>query len=100
MTTIRLPLADRSFENYTVKNRPLEVKRGAAQSGNASRIAYSAAHVTADPHADNDPWVDAAVDWDKTIAFRHYIWDLGLASPKRWIPHSAAWASIGRPRWN
>ena len=35
-------------------------------------------HVTADPLADNDPWLDAAIDWDKTIAFRNYIWDLGL----------------------
>ena len=78
MTTIRLPLPDRRFEDYTVKNGPLQVARGAAQSGNASRIAYSAVHVTADPLADNDPWLDAAIDWDKTIAFRNYIWDLGL----------------------
>ena len=78
MTTIRLPLPDRSFEDYTVKNGPLQVARGAAQSGNASRIAYSAVHVTADPLADNDPWIDTAIDWDKTIAFRNYIWDLGL----------------------
>ena len=35
-------------------------------------------HVTADPLADNDPWIDTAIDWDKTIAFRNYIWDLGL----------------------
>ena len=56
----------------------MQVARGAAQSGNASRIAYSAVHVIADPLADNDPWIDAAIDWDKTIAFRHYIWDLGL----------------------
>src|SRR5262245_33392355 len=78
MTSIRLPRADRTFEDYTVKNGPLEVKRGAGQSGNASRIAYSAVHVTADPLADNDPWIDSAIDWDKTIDFRNYIWDLGL----------------------
>src|SRR6202000_1050670 len=23
-------------------------------------------------------WLTASVDWDKTIAFREYIWDLGL----------------------
>jgi hypothetical protein len=28
--------------------------------------------------ADVDPWLDTAIDWDKTIAFRHYLWDLGL----------------------
>ncbi len=32
----------------------------------------------ADPRADNDPWIDTAIDWDRTIAFRHYLWDLGL----------------------
>jgi hypothetical protein len=78
MTTIRLPLPGRRFEDYTIQNAPLAVVRGKAQAGNASRIAYSAVHVTADPLADNDPWIDAAIDWDKTIAFRHYIWDLGL----------------------
>jgi hypothetical protein len=75
---IRLPLPDRRFEDYQIENGPIEVKRGAAQAGNASRIAYSAVHVVADPLADNDPWLDASIDWDKTIAFRHYVWDLGL----------------------
>jgi len=78
MTTIRLPLPDRRFEEYEIKNGPLEPVRGDAQPGNASRIAYSAVHVTADALADNDPWLDAAIDWDSTVAFRHYIWDLGL----------------------
>ncbi|WP_253075264.1 MULTISPECIES: DUF993 family protein [unclassified Bradyrhizobium] len=27
---------------------------------------------------DNDPWLSVAVDWDKTIAFREHVWDLGL----------------------
>jgi hypothetical protein len=34
--------------------------------------------VVADPLADVDPWLSAAVDWDRTIAFREHIWDLGL----------------------
>jgi hypothetical protein len=34
--------------------------------------------VVADPLADCDPWVDAAVDWDDTIAFRRHLWGLGL----------------------
>ena len=25
-----------------------------------------------------DPWLDAAIDWDRTIAFREHLWDLGL----------------------
>ena len=30
------------------------------------------------PLADVDPWLTAAVDWDRTIAFREHVWDLGL----------------------
>ncbi|MQM25209.1 dihydrodipicolinate synthase family protein [Glycomyces albidus] len=43
-----------------------------------SRVIYSAAHVVADPLADNGPGRPAAVDWDATIAFRRHLWDLGL----------------------
>src|SRR6202020_2527031 len=46
--------------------------------GGLNRVAFSAAHVVADPLADIDPWLTAAVDWEKTIAFREHIWDLGL----------------------
>jgi hypothetical protein len=41
-------------------------------------VAFSAAHVVANPLADVDPWLTAAVDWDRTIAFREHVWDLGL----------------------
>ena len=43
-----------------------------------ARIAFSAAHVVADPRADVDPWLTAAVDWDRTIAYRRHLWSLGL----------------------
>jgi hypothetical protein len=43
-----------------------------------SRVIYSAAHVVADPLADNGPGRPAAVDWDATIGFRRHLWDLGL----------------------
>ena len=65
MTTIRLPLSDGRFEDYRIKNGPLEPVSASTQSGNASRIAYSAVHVVANPLADNDPWLDAAIDWDE-----------------------------------
>jgi hypothetical protein len=42
------------------------------------RIAYSAAHVVSDPRAAIDPWLQAAVDWDATIAYRQRLWSLGL----------------------
>ncbi|MDP3824673.1 MAG: dihydrodipicolinate synthase family protein [Burkholderiales bacterium] len=43
-----------------------------------NRIAYSAAHVVADPLAAVDPWLQCAVDWDATIAYRQRLWSLGL----------------------
>jgi Protein of unknown function (DUF993) len=43
-----------------------------------NRVALAAAHVVADPKADIDPWLKAAPDWERTIAYRHYLWDLGL----------------------
>jgi hypothetical protein len=34
--------------------------------------------VVADPLADGDPWLDVAIDWERTIAYREHLWDLGL----------------------
>jgi hypothetical protein len=72
---LKLPRADRSLEMYHLaasRTFPARVE------GTLSRVAFSAAHVVADPLADTDPWLSAAVDWDRTIAFREHIWDLGL----------------------
>lgn len=44
-----------------------------------SRIAYSAAHVVCDPLADTDPVTQSRIDWDATLAYRRYLWSLGLA---------------------
>jgi hypothetical protein len=73
--TISLPTAERRLAPYTT-GEPIELPRSAAPQFN--RIAYAAAHVVGDPLADVDPWLEAAVDWERTIAFRHYLWDLGL----------------------
>jgi hypothetical protein len=72
---IRLPRADRSLEAFALsvpQNFPVRA------AGPFNRIAFSAAHVVSDPLAECDPWLDAAIDWDATIAFREHIWDLGL----------------------
>ena len=50
--------------------------RARRRNSTASPIARP--HVVADPLADNDPWLDCAVDWDRTIAFREHLWGLGL----------------------
>jgi hypothetical protein len=73
--SIHLPTADRRMAAYALSApRDLPV----TQQGAFNRIAYSAAHVVADPLAGVDPWVDAAVDWDATIAYRRSLWQLGL----------------------
>jgi hypothetical protein len=42
------------------------------------RVAYSAAHVVADPFAPSSPWASVALDWDATMAYRQHLWSLGL----------------------
>ncbi|MBY5762072.1 dihydrodipicolinate synthase family protein [Rhizobium laguerreae] len=75
MTTINLPL-DGKIVPYTLTGTPIELKKREAKS--FPRIAFAAAHVVADPLADNDPWLTPAIDWERTLAFRHRLWDLGL----------------------
>src|SRR5213592_1037561 len=73
--SLKLPTADRGLETYrlaTSRSFPDKLE------GTLNRVAFSAAHVVADPLADIDPWLTAAIDWDRTIAFREHIWDLGL----------------------
>ena len=73
--SLNLPKADGSLENYRLAaSRTFPAKL----EGTLNRIAFSAVHTVADPLADVDPWLSAAVDWDKTIAFREHVWDLGL----------------------
>src|ERR1700710_1504362 len=73
--SLRLPTADREIETYRLAaSRTFPSKL----EGTLNRVAFSAAHVVADPLADVDPWLSAAIDWDRTIAFREHIWDLGL----------------------
>jgi uncharacterized protein DUF993 len=76
MATLSLPGVGGKFTSYTT-GEPIQFPSN-AETQNFNRIAYAAAHVVADPLADNDPWLDANIDWDKTIAFRHYLWDLGF----------------------
>src|SRR5258708_38836500 len=73
--SVRLPTAGGAIETYRLaasRTFPARLE------GTLNRVAFSAAHVVADPFVDNDPWLTAAIDWDKTIAFREHIWDLGL----------------------
>ncbi|MGV2103080.1 dihydrodipicolinate synthase family protein [Rhizobium sp. 21-4511-3d] len=73
--TINLPL-DGKIAAYQLTGTPIEVKKRKAKD--FPRVVYAAAHVVADPLADNDPWLTPAIDWERTLAFRHRLWDLGL----------------------
>lgn len=44
-----------------------------------NRIAFAAAHVVSNPMADVDPWTEAALDWEETLAYRHHLWSHGFA---------------------
>jgi hypothetical protein len=73
--SLKLPKADRSIETYRLAaSRSFPAKL----EGTLNRIAFSAAHVVADPLAECDPWLNGKIDWDRTIAFREHVWDLGL----------------------
>jgi hypothetical protein len=73
--SLKLPAPSGALENYTLTGTgPVRPASGVK----FNRIAYSAAHVVADPRAAIDPWMQSAVDWDTTIAYRRYLWSLGL----------------------
>ena len=73
--TLTLPTADGALSAYSLRGAvPAKPAAGVV----FNRIAYSAAHVVADPVAAIDPWLQCAVDWDATIGYRQHLWSLGL----------------------
>ncbi len=74
MPTLTLPTESGTLAPYST-GAPRDFPRATPPF---PRIALAAAHVVADPLAEQDPWLDAAVDWDRTIAYRRYLWSLGL----------------------
>src|SRR6058998_515458 len=74
--TLRLPRADGTLTSYRLAGAtPVTPPGGPIRS----RIAYAAVHVVADPLAAINPTLEAALDWEATLAYRRYIWSLGLA---------------------
>ncbi|HLB14704.1 MAG TPA: dihydrodipicolinate synthase family protein [Burkholderiales bacterium] len=72
---IKLPTADRRMASHAL-SAPRDFPTQQTQAFN--RVAFAAAHVVADPLSAKDPWVEAGVDWDRTIAFRRHLWALGF----------------------
>ena len=73
--SIRLPRPDRTVEEFQLSQRRNFPDRA---QGAFNRVAFAAAHVVSDPFAEVDPWLEPALDWERTIAYRHYLWDLGF----------------------
>lgn len=73
--TMRLPSVGGGVEVHTL-GPAADLPHSAPPA--SSRVVYAAAHVVADPLADNRLGAPAVVDWEHTMAFRHHLWDLGL----------------------
>jgi Protein of unknown function (DUF993) len=74
-TRLRLPRRDGTLAPYQLGpasafQRPSGPLR--------SRVAIAAAHVVADPIAENIPGGPARLDWDATLAYRRHLWSWGL----------------------
>lgn len=73
---IKLPKKGGELYTYTPQKAvSFEIPRGAKFK---KRIAYSAAHVVADPFAGTDPINESQIDWDATMQYRHHLWMHGL----------------------
>ena len=74
LLTIKLPSADSRMEDYAVR----EPKAFRRPSKPFTRKALAAAHVVADPLSAKEPWLEAAIDWDATLAYRRHLWSWGM----------------------
>lgn len=75
MADLKLPDTQGRASPYRLTGTPWAP---AAPQRPFNRVVFSAAHVVADPFAEGDPAAHSAVDWDKTMAYRHYLAGLGL----------------------
>ena len=74
LLTLKLPRADGTLEEYAVRE-PGQFERPKRPF---TRKALAAAHVVADPLSAREPWLEAAIDWDATLAYRRHLWSWGL----------------------
>src|SRR5436190_16806399 len=74
--SVRLPRPDGAIVDYRLGPA---AEFPVAPGPIASRIGFAAVHVVADPRANVNPTLDVAIDWEATLAYRRYLWSLGLA---------------------
>ena len=71
-----LPTPEGTVERYALRT---EATPALAAAKPFNRIAYAAAHMVVDPLRAADPWDQTApIDWERTLAFREYLWGLGF----------------------
>ena len=71
---LELPVADGKLETYRLKG-PRSFRKPEKPF---TRAAYAAAHVVADSRSQKDPWLETAIDWDATLAYRRHLWSWGF----------------------
>jgi len=74
--TLKLPQANGTLVPFTPRAAVVWPAPSGAPRWN--RVAFAAAHVVADPLAAIDPWLQTAIDWDTTLAFRRHLWSHGF----------------------
>jgi hypothetical protein len=78
MQQLLLPCGERTVHPFRFSANAARKATSDSERPAWNRVAYAAAHVVNDPLAARDPWIDPAVDWDATLAYREYLWDLGF----------------------
>src|SRR5436190_3538756 len=76
MPALKLPHADGRLEAFELSSPA--AWRVPSERPQWNRVAFAAAHVVAAPLAAIDPWLDTAIDWDATLAYRRHLWSLGF----------------------
>ena len=75
MPTIVLPTIEGKLEPFTTGD-PRDFQLDCPVP--FTRVAFSAAHVVADPLAASEPSLSPSIDWETTLNYRRYLWGLGL----------------------
>ncbi len=74
LLTLKLPTSSGAMEDYAVR----EPKAFERPRKPFTRKALAAAHVVADPFSTKEPWLEAAIDWEATLAYRRHLWSWGF----------------------
>ncbi|PAU78011.1 dihydrodipicolinate synthase family protein [Halomonas salipaludis] len=75
MSRLILPNRYGELEHYT-PGEPLRFSATRRQA--PTRVAYAAAHVVTNPLAASDPWLETSLDWERTLDYRRYLWEMGF----------------------